>query len=404
MKKGVLIFTLFLMCTKNKTLEIKHPEENRLPSVNDLSSTASLLEENKEALPFFLFSENISKKNYLRTNLEKKKQFFRVPEKISINVFNEILVLNKSVHKIEVYNGDGIYQYSLGGYGRGPGEFEKIKTFDISQDGDKIYALDAYKVEIFNRQNGIYKYEDTFLHKLNTVYDLCVTEKNIFLSGFSFGKGFEKKIKEVKSFREHMDLMSKVDPNKPILKFGIEDFELKKDFGFIYRSEAGGPNDGILSQTILSCNNLTKTVVGTLSQSSYSFGYSEEGSLKWISKIDGFVPPITTEKIDHNLGHSLTQFDNKTLLNIYYPSRDLDYGEYEAIMIGYSLPQNKIESGPKKIPEKHYYTVLINSNTGELAVTNKAVFWGTASKKKILIIEPDKKDKTTSISINVITK
>ena len=55
---------------------------------------------------------------------------------------------------IYVFNKKGKYLYSIGNYGRGPGEFIRLADFTINKAEEKLLILDNWKVITYDCNNG----------------------------------------------------------------------------------------------------------------------------------------------------------------------------------------------------------------------------------------------------------
>ena len=104
--------------------------------------------------------------------------FQTIPSKIDIDNSNRIYISRESFNSISVYNRDGIYIYSIGRGGRGPGEFQRVIDFEFSNDKKELYVLDFFEIEKFTLEGDEYVYNKSYPHNMLMVYDFCLLKSN----------------------------------------------------------------------------------------------------------------------------------------------------------------------------------------------------------------------------------
>lgn len=281
---------------------------------------------------------------------------------------------------INVYDENGSYLYSIGRGGRGPGEFLRLLAFDFSEDFEKLYVLGGLKVEVFTLAGKRYEHERSFIHNLLNAKSICTMKDKLYISGFSFTEsGFKN------------DSESDRIASLPIHQFQNEEpFNLIRSFGFEYRSHIDMPQfNRFMTATELACNAATETIIGQMVSFPYMFGYTMDGTIKWISKFENFLPTIYKEDSRPSVIP-----DNQEMYHRVYPFREIYNSEFELLQIGYHYPfwygyaQSHGEHPEISNPEgSTYKTLLIDSETGYLKSLNAEFMIGAIRNETILRID-----------------
>lgn len=281
---------------------------------------------------------------------------------------------------INVYDENGHYLYSIGGEGRGPGEFLRLYAFDFSEDFKKLYVLGGMKVEVFALVGKRYEYEKSLIHNLLNVKSICTMKGKLYISGFSFTES---------GFKNNPD--SDRIASLPIHQFQSEEpFNLIRSFGFEYRSHIDMPQfNRFMTGTELACNADTETIIGQMVSFPYMFGYTVDGTIKWISTFENFISTIYKE----DSRPSVIPY-NEEMYHRVYPFREIYNSEFELLQIGYHYPfwygyaRSQGENPERPSPEgSTYKTLLIDSETGHLKSINTEFMIGAIRNETILRID-----------------
>ncbi len=116
-----------------------------------------------------------------------------------------VYLLDEADQKLKIFkrNRDQTLIRSIGGKGEGPGEFKNAVDFKVMDD--KIYILDAYKLELFSKETG--KHLQTRRLKTASTMSLWMDREKCYMTSISVSKG-SKLIHGFKNNREMEPLVS----------------------------------------------------------------------------------------------------------------------------------------------------------------------------------------------------
>lgn len=320
---------------------------------------------------------------------DPRYSFDWIPPKMDMDHNGWVYVVQNYSHSINVYDPEGIYQYSIGREGRGPGEFIRIHSFVFDASFNTLYVLDYNDIEVFTRSDGSFKYESTIQSDFIRTTNLCLIDSTLFVTGHRIARD------EQKSVSDGIKRQGEATALPPIQRLDLTGKSEPMSFGFVYESVSGwGFLNNEMSRTVLSCNSKTKTVIGIMSHFPYVFGYDLDGNRKWISKIEGYKSTMFTEEKTAE-GPSFYQFTNSDFLHFKLPVPASNLGEFAVFQYLDRVPQDFFAKEPgMEIKERRYYTIFIHSNTGELTYSDEIDLIGSISETNWIHIQQEYKHPT----------
>lgn len=355
MQKSIILLLIISGCSKFSSKSI-HPISTHFPSADEITYIINVSEYKRNNLSqLFDVNDLIQKSTIKGSRTGEVDTYIDIPSKIDIDSAGNIYFTDEKTQTIRVYNKEGEYSYSVGGRGRGPGEFEQIIKFAFGEGFRKLYVLGRFKIEVFKKNEFAFEYETTIQHKVFRPVDLCILDNWLYISGHKINDGERQD--------ENMpELQASISP--PIHRFDLNSHEYKNSFGFIYSSSSGwGYIDARLSETMLGCNSYSKTVVGYLKRYSFLFGYDVRGGQKWISNIEGYLN-TESEEYQQASRPAFYSYTNREIFNWKYPIQELQTKEFSVMQFGYTPLLDYIAVSDSTMP--FIRTILVNTETGEL--------------------------------------
>ena len=393
-------------CKTTPEKVIYHPNPEFLPKNNEVTHRVSLGNfDSLKPLPITL-----TKTGEIKAKEKTLDEYFFYqipPKKIETDLGGNVYVLQNHTNSINVFNQTGKFLYKIGRKGNGPGEFRSINTFYFSGDYEKLYVLDNFKVETFTTTPDGFKHERTFLHQLQGSFDMCVLDNYLYISGYKISKKLLRSIEGSELEQDKLTKLKSSRISKPIHRYNRHTGEYEFEFGFLYETDSGiGPLGALLSKTMLSCNQKSKTVTGIIEYYPYIFGYDISGSQKWISKIEDFesIQSIETRPdVGSPTRPSLKRYSNTNIFNRYLPMRSAS-GEFLFVQTVFSLPQRDSAGKSKlRLPNHPTRTLLLDTYTGELSRLSYEKLIGTLNNNIFVEVE-NSNDNTAILSIYSATE
>lgn len=349
-------------CTSSPKNEGVHPDPSRFPPDSVVDFTVTVSDKTIAApLPHFFHSDGLDSVGTIGDGSVLADEYYETPKSVDIDEQGNIYLVQEHTNTIRVYNHYGEYKYSIGRGGRGPGEFTLIFAFAFDKDYQILYVLDGLDIEIFKRVNNRFEYSTTVPHKIMRPYDMCLMNNALFISGYTMNA------KDMEAYEDGDIARDQIGLSGPIHKFDLNTFEHLTSFGFRYESYSGWASyTGRLSQTMLSCNEYTDTIVGYLKHYPYLLGYDETGTRKWVSKIEGYKS-LRSEEIKTPEGPAFYPFMNENIYHYKYPAQKIYHDEYSLLQFIYTPLIDYVAEFPATGEKKPYFrTILVNTKTGEL--------------------------------------
>lgn len=355
----LLLSVLLISCSsEDKSGKVIHPTEEFILKLNNLEQVVSLSSLKVEKASYELQPQGqIISKIGSSENIDSP-YFLPTVKDIAVDEFGNIYMSIPEFNEIRVFDKEGVFKQTIGGAGRGPGEFRRLSHIDYDKEKQLLIAADSREVELFNVHPDTVTYSTTVYTKISIITDACILGDSFYVNGFL-----------IKPIDDSTNVTPQsIQSTKPIHKFNLDSGEYQFSFGYKYQSASNyGVFDGILSKTQIECSKETNTVVGILNKFPLISGYNPaDGSLKWESGIIDFRYLKLVEKTrspNVTLGgtapddfyHTYTE-----LVNLHNGNLLLQIGT--GVPSGFSLKKafSFLSSGFKIRP------VLINSGTGKL--------------------------------------
>lgn len=193
-----------------------------------------------------------------------------------------VYILDENQQHIEVFTNRGKHIMTIGGEGKGPGEFEWAQSVVIDKE-KRLLVNTGYRIEIFDiSSNGIEHLESKNIGIRTR--SLCILGDTLYV--------------------HNSDVLNIDDAtggeNIPMIHaYSIEDFTHLFSFGQSYKSENPMTIDRLSSGNIR-CNEASNTVSFMYERIPVIHGYdAEKGSIKWKTHIEGLH---NTQIIEEKVG------------------------------------------------------------------------------------------------------
>ncbi len=362
---SLLLWMIAMGCGKSG--KFSHPDHSQFPKVNEINHRLDIRNPSvvyRNTFSYLLESTPITVigKDSI---FSRKLSFDGIPPKMDIDLTGHIYIVQNHGNTINVYDKYGSYLYEIGRAGRGPGEFFRIHSFVFDKEYESLYVLDYNKVEVFTRNNLKFEYHKTILLDIIRTTDICIIDSYLYISGHRIIRD------DVESVSKGIKKQGEARSTAPILRLDLTNQNPSFSFGYSYNSESGwGFLNSRMSETLISCNYETKTVVGYPSHFPYIFGYDTDGNQKWISKIDGYISTEFTEEMTSE-GPSFYSYTNSDILHHKLPTPRTDIGTFSVLQFVNRLPQDFFAKKKNlTLNNNSINTILVDTNSGELTYTH----------------------------------
>ncbi|MBO6793818.1 MAG: hypothetical protein JJ895_07905 [Balneolaceae bacterium] len=281
-----------------------HPTQEFISSISSLDNSFNFLNNNaSDFLSNYNFTNDFRLKgdqNGLHNIIYTDNGFF--------------LATFPSENYIKVYNNIGELIDTIGGTGYGPGEFLSLKKVIFNKETKQVIALDRYEIEFFQiDDNGKLNHTFNITTTIQGMTDICTTNDYVFVNGHIVEQGIRRG-----SEFNHLSV------SQPIHKFSIADKIYLESFGERYESLFEyGPYEGILSETLISCDSYESSLIGIFKHFPLIISYSiEDKSEKWRSSITNLEMVNFIEELGEGgpilrqINTNKTHFTYRELLNI----------------------------------------------------------------------------------------
>lgn len=281
----IIASILFMGCNSNTK---EHPNFDELPTSKEIDYTLDLKSKTVKEASKILDLNNLT----LLANIEKdtlSNNLFGI-KTVKMDPEGNIYFTKKGSESIYVYNNHGKFEYTIGKKGKGPGEFQDLRTFDFNDTFEKLVVLDKFEIDFFKLNSGKYQYDHTIFPKVSMGKDICVLNNYLYYTGFKYEE-LDTLVNNDKPYN------TKKLASGPIHKYDLSQQKTVDHFGPIYHSYSGWwMLDAQLSSMKLACNKKSNTIVGIFNNFGFLYGFESNGSLKWISKLDNYRYATLIEK------------------------------------------------------------------------------------------------------------
>lgn len=395
-----LFYSVALLgCSSYEKNEGIHPDPTHFPpdSLVDFSIDISNTQKVTKPLPHFFKSGNLETIASIGDDSVLANEYHKVPKQLDVDPNGNIYIAQNRVKRIRVYNKDGRFAYNIGRDGRGPGEFLEIISFTFDKRYETLYVLDVHQLEIFEKTDDRFEYKTSVPHKfLGLPTDMCRINEALYISG--------RKITEKgrKAFEDGSVRGVQASNKPPITKIDLKSFKHLKSFGYEYKSYVGwGGPDARLSETMLSCNERTDTVVGIMKYFPYIFGYDSNGQQKWVSKLNGYLSTKFREEKTSE-GPAFYHFVNEEMHHWKYPTQRINNKEYSLLQFGHT-PRIEYLQNTKKSSQQEPRTILINTETGKLFLSDAYPYIGAWKKNVAITMDINPENFINTFNVNKLT-
>lgn len=358
-----LCIVVMMNCDSNS--DYSHPNKKKLESLGEVDYSIEL--ESSEKTPIeglTIESSNLVREISLAESLPEDFQVFDIAH-LKMDGNGLLYLAPQNIKSIIVLSETGEFKYLIGREGKGPGEFLEIRAMDFNSDYSKLFVLDRNEIEVFEFDNLKNQYvpQNTIIHKLNMVNDLCLMNERVFIQGFSFSNAASSSTKS--------GVFKSIEISKPVHEINLESGAIVNSFGLIYPSFSGAPPlDGILNKSSLSCNSESETIVSILENFAYFFGFDSDGEHLWTSNISDFLFQNLEERDINTPNAGLSYGSSNEPINSIYSVISLNDStsilQVGTVKIGGSFEYDE-ESTDQDLNSA--YTILIDQRTGSLEVS-----------------------------------
>ncbi|WP_018127617.1 6-bladed beta-propeller [Balneola vulgaris] len=348
--------------------EITHPRKESLPNddyFTHLFEVSRLENQSEIEIGWDIYSD---------TSNSKKLPIETYDYRNSQNLFftkDELFLLNSYEYSIDRIDFEGNLIQRIGRAGRGPGEFEEVIAFTVSEDFNQIFVIDRLEIEVytFKAESKSYEYDFTLQNIFMEAYDICHLNGNLYVSGFDINRELYNDLVKSESYTKRILELDNVNFQGPILKIDLDNKSVVIDFGYQYKSEYGfGIYEGILSQVELSCKAKNQSILAKMIYAPIIFSYNPDGSENWAIRLDGLRNKTSIEKFNPVQGVGWSKLANKGFYDMSTPFREVSNSEYLVMQFEEVKRVNKLLAQPLEERPMNFKTMLLNTNNGNLDV------------------------------------
>lgn len=318
--------------------DVTHPTPENIPADDEVADVLVIGKHQNEK--FSLIIDQLSNiEEYASIgNLEgKEEEMFGRIEDVAIDSRNRIFILDFGRQVVEVFTTEGEHLTTLGRRGQGPGEFERAQSL-ITVEDQWLLVGNAFRIEVFDISGEMIFRESVQLQR--PVNDLCAVGNKLYIHSIGFTDD---------------DGVSEENYRNMIHAYSLLSFDHLFSFGQSYKSTNQFVIDR-MSTGSLGCNEASNMVVFAFERMNVTHGYSaDNGSLKWITRIDDFNLPAITESFQ----------DGRPTISYSNPENGIMDMISAPVVIDKEYMTLQILRSPLGSPdERRYHTFVLNSKNG----------------------------------------
>ena len=278
---GALLIFLSSSRASAETQKIIHPIPSLIPGIEDSHDLDSRDYDSKDLQDARELGQNLlSSTEILTLGVESGEPYemFSQISDIKLDSGGNLYVLDAQYSEVRVFNPEGLFLYSVGSEGRGPGEFFKPRGMEVDSTG-RIYVVDkAYRKTILNRVGNTHQLGETRTLSVSPV-GLCKQDGIVYVHGTFLGES-----------------------SNPIFAYSSDGI-LSGSFGTIYNS----PSSEVqltFGEGHIACSSRPGRIIYAPRLLPMIYGYSLEGDIQWVAKVSNFEPLEVEENKRGNSGRS----------------------------------------------------------------------------------------------------
>jgi len=318
--------------------DVTHPTPENIPADDEVADILVIGEHQAEKFSLIIDQlKNIEEYASIGNSEANKEEIFGRIQDVAIDSRNRIFLLDSGRQVVGVFTVNGEYLTTLGGRGQGPGEFEHAQTL-VTVEDQWLLVGNTYRIEIFDISGEMEFKESVQLQR--PVNSMCVIDNTIYVHSSGLIEDDEVSGENYKNM---------------IHAYSLQSFDHLFSFGQSYRSTSPMAIDR-MSVGTLGCNEASNIVVFAFERMNVIQGYSaDNGSLKWVTRIDDFNLPSITESIRD--GRSAMSYGNPE-------SGIMDFIS-APVVIDKDFMTLQILRSPLGSPDdRRYHTFVLNSDNG----------------------------------------
>ena len=318
--------------------DVTHPTPENIPADDEVADVLVIGKHQNEK--FSLIIDQLSNiEEYASIgNLEgKEEKVFGRIEDVAIDSRNRIFLLDSGRQVVGVFTAEGEYLATLGSRGQGPGEFEGAQTL-VTVEDQWLLVGNAFRVEVFDILGNMEFKESVQLQR--PINSMCVISDTLYIHSIGFTDD---------------DEVSEENYRNMIYAYSLLSFDHLFSFGQSYKSTSPMAIDR-MSSGILICNQASSMVVFAFEKMNVIQGYSaDNGSLKWVTRIDDFNLPSITESIRD--GRPTMSYDNPESGIMDFISAPVEFDKEFMTLQIFRSPLGSPD-------DRRYHTFVLNSDDG----------------------------------------
>ncbi len=275
---GALLILLSSCRVSEESREIVHPVPSLIPGIDDSHDLDSHDYGSKDLQDARELAQNLLSSTKILTlgalNGKPYEMFGQISD-IKLDSSGNMYILDAQYSEVRVFNSEGLFLYSVGSPGRGPGEFFMPRGMEVDSIG-RVYVVDkSYRKTIFKRVGNTHKLEKAVTLSVSPV-GLCKQDGILYVHGTSSGKS-----------------------SNAIFSYALEGDSLGA-FGTIYKSPSAMVQH-VFGRGNIACSRHPGRIIYSPRLLPTIYGYSLEGDIRWVAKISNFE---TLRVVENKLGDS----------------------------------------------------------------------------------------------------